>query len=532
MNYFEFIIFNDDDNNINSWVSIGYLSSILQKKVNIKPRINFYTSEDINNVVKKICKDPPLAIGLPLLQHNFDTVINFAQMVKKKLPDVFIVLGNKEATRYYNFIFENYNCIDGIILGEGEDTLSDLCTRLINKLPLVGCDGLYVKTEDGLIKNKPRILEQNIDKFPFPDRSYRIGNSNRYNLIGSRGCVGNCTYCEANSIYTYNSGYHVRMRSIKNILDEIESILKKHTFIFVTFLDSTFCSFNHNSLERLEELYTGLKKRNLDIHFSINIRSEQVNKQFVDCLVKLKEVGLVSILIGIESGNKEDLDLYGKTATLDIHEKAIKLLNKNNIINGKNDIIFEYGFINFNPYTTLDKLKKNLNFIDKNNLLCYPYDLLSRLRISGNAAITKRIHNDGLLLQDINVPIKDPYAYRFKNNHITELYKILERSFNILNVTYFQNIIGQYLRYQKFFPEKKLFVDINNVHEYNKYITHISKIIFNNAIKLSLNEINEKELLETSYFYKNKLKRYVDKLQVISNRLSIDLHKIKQLAHF
>ena len=202
---YHFIVFNDLDNNINSWVNIGYIASYISNNNNISVQFSFYTINDVEKAIKEIHLANPDIIGLPILQHNFYQALSFCEKIKILLPNVYITLGNKEATRYGYYIMENYPSIDAIILGEGEVTTKELCDYISSNQDISNCSGLLIRRGKEIFETPARPLINELDALPFPYRAYRIGKGNIFNVIGSRGCVGCCSFCEANTIFHKNT---------------------------------------------------------------------------------------------------------------------------------------------------------------------------------------------------------------------------------------------------------------------------------------------------------------------------------------
>jgi anaerobic magnesium-protoporphyrin IX monomethyl ester cyclase len=190
--------------------------------------------------------------------------------------------------------------------------------------------GTYYRENGKIIKNEYRELVVDLDTLDFPDRSFCDENHTVFNVIGSRGCYGGCTYCESNCIFAFNHGPRVRTRSMKNMLDEIESIVFKGSYAYIGFADYTFSTDNQNSMARLEELYEGIVERKFNIQFSLFARAEQITDEYITLLLKLREVGLDRILVGLEFATSEELKLYKKTASLaeNMNNKIAKQLLK------------------------------------------------------------------------------------------------------------------------------------------------------------------------------------------------------------
>lgn len=527
---YHFVVFNDLDNNINSWTSIGYIASYILENSRISVQFSFYTVDEVETAIQEIYEAHPDIIGLPILQHNFYSALLFCEQIKKLLPDIYIMLGNKEAVCCSRYIMENYPVIDAIILGEGEVTTSDVCNCISLNQDISVCPGLMIRRGEEIFETPPRPLIKNLDDLPFPYRNYRVGNGNIYNVIGSRGCAGHCSFCEANTIfyknsYTYSS---TRCRSISNILDEVVMLSKDKKFVVINFLDSTFCSNDAVAINRLEDLYSQIIARSLNFQFNINIRSEQVNEMFIDCLAKLSRVGLDSVLVGIEAGNADDIQIYNKGADLNTHRHAINLLNS--LLDKMPNIIgVEYGFINFNPYSTIEKLAENADFALNNNLKLYPFDIMSKLRISGSTTITQKIQKDGLLTGNFGQPIVDPYAYKFIDSRIDKLYKVLSEAFSLFQAPNTSLVLSKLRRFSLHqeldsqITEKAITLD--------KMVSEVTLHIF----KKGLNLVKNLKPYDSLFVYieeqNKRIKELSREVKKIENRVSANLLKIGELPH-
>ncbi len=523
----DFLVLNNNDRNGNSWVSIGYLHSAIKTKFD--SNVLFFQKNETEKIIEWLMERKPDVIGLPVLQYNFYEVINICDEIKRRIENIFIFLGNKDAMYYYEYLMTTCKSIDAIVLGEGETTILEMCETLEKSESLRLCQGIVYRDNRQIIKNEYRKLSDNIDNYNFPTREYRIGSSNTFNVLGSRGCIGICSFCEANTIYNYHSGLKVRYRTICNILDEIESLTKMYGYIHVNFLDSTFCADNNGMLQRMEEFYEGIVKRELDFEFGFNIRAEQVTKELAEMLLKLGDVGLVSVLIGFETGNNYDMVLYNKRATLLQNYQAVEILNKYGIISGESKIAFETGFINFNPYTTVDRLYENIMFYKVNGMYLFPYDVLSRLQISGSSKITKMIIEDDLLIGDKNVPITNPYAYKYRLEDIKNIYDILYDIFEYLDIKNYGNFLPILKRYENKIKRSET---ESVIKKYIDYKRCVSELVIEMALDvlLTYKQVTSYMLYIEKYNIGIKKIRELSKeLLKIQNRMAIKLSSINNL---
>ena len=126
----------------------------------------------------------------------------------------------------------------------------------------------------------------------------------------------------------------------------------------------------------------------------------------------IKASGLVGIVFGTESGNAEDLKLYRKIATVEDNLKSIEYFRES-------DIAVDIGFINFNPYTTFEKLRMNVDFLEKTCFASVLYYLIERCGITKFSPLYYKVKNDGLLIEDKNND--GCYFYHYVNEDIGKL---------------------------------------------------------------------------------------------------------------
>jgi radical SAM superfamily enzyme YgiQ (UPF0313 family) len=92
-----------------------------------------------------------------------------AKRVKAWFPEVKILFGGMHPTFYPEMV--RGECIDIICRGDGEDALLELLDTMENGEDYTKILNLWVKEADGTIhRNTLRALEQDLDRFPFPNR--------------------------------------------------------------------------------------------------------------------------------------------------------------------------------------------------------------------------------------------------------------------------------------------------------------------------------------------------------------------------
>jgi len=184
---------------------------------------------------------------------------------------------------------------------------------------------------DGLkiVRTPPREYIEDLDTLPFPARHlfpplskytrFYYKSSPLATIITSRGCPYQCTFCDRTVF-----GNRVRIRSIENVLDEIEMLVRDCGVREVNIVDDLFTM----TPRRVEEFCHGLLSRKLKISWACFSRVDSVTP---DILKTMKEAGCWMLGYGIESGNQRILDKIKKNVTLETIEKAVKWTRKMNI---------------------------------------------------------------------------------------------------------------------------------------------------------------------------------------------------------
>ena len=199
--------------------------------------------------------------------------------------------------------------IDVCIMGEGEETTTELLKRVQAKQPITDVVGTVNKQKN----NGVRPLLKDIDFFPAWDmidfENYDVAVSRKKRMaymLPIRGCPNYCTYC-SNPVWKLEKPW-IRQRSPKNIAEEVnylygrgirEIYLRSDTFN----VDIKWC------LETLDEIEK-LKLKGMT--FQCNLRADKLNDELAK---KLQDVNVWLVHIGLESANDRVLKGIGKNAT-------------------------------------------------------------------------------------------------------------------------------------------------------------------------------------------------------------------------
>lgn len=313
-------------------LGVCYLAAHIRKATNAEVDLFDTTFHKNKSVIKDIIlKKKYDIIGISAMSSMIEDAFDIAKFIKKNNPKTFIIIGGPHATVLPTETIKN-QYIDGICIGEGEITFAELIQKKGNP---VGVNGIWYKSGNKIIKNRPRAPIENLNILPFP--ALNLINIEKYlkycfqmdsvkrglrgiNLIASRGCPYDCSYCQPTLRKIF--GIKVRKRSAKNIVNELKYLKNEYDITSFSFVDDTFV-FDKNWVIEVCDL---MKKEKLNLIWSCNSRANLVDEEM---FTKMKNAGLRKVYMGIESGTQRILDeIYQKRITITNIREATKKLKK------------------------------------------------------------------------------------------------------------------------------------------------------------------------------------------------------------
>ncbi|OGV37099.1 MAG: hypothetical protein A2X48_04620 [Lentisphaerae bacterium GWF2_49_21] len=305
-------------------LGLAYLGAVLEAEKHQVRIIDIDAEQMSLDGLACIIKDEkPDIVGITATTPVIYSALKIAEIVKVN-SDSKTVIGGMHATLMPLECAENKS-IDFVVFGEGEDTIVELLHCIQNKGDYSKVKGLVHKKDDKPVQNEPREPIQDLDSIPFPARylfknqKYTYPDALRFPafpIITSRGCPGNCTFCTAKFMH----GKRFRNRSARNILDEVEFLIKEYGAREIHIWDDNFIT----NRKRVFEFRDGIIKRKIKVLFSFpnGVRADFINREILQAL---KDMGTYSIAIGVESGNQRILDSIQKGIKLEQIENAFSL---------------------------------------------------------------------------------------------------------------------------------------------------------------------------------------------------------------
>ena len=399
------IVFVDDYQNTIEDMKIQYLASTLRRH-GYECKIVLLMEKDIEKLDTLVDMEHVKMLGIAYYASNAVEAIRCADYVKKKHPDVSIVLTGDNVNKYEEKILQDNESVDVTISGEGEDVIVELADHIMKGSPTLSeIKGISYRSNNEIHTTEYRPPNANLDSYPFPDRDIHEMYPQQFlYIIGNRGCSSNCTFC---SEPKNRQGACVRTRSARNIVDELKYLSQKYNWNRFYFLDPTFEDPDTGRYSRSTEIFELLIQEKLKLNLSIYSRAEVIANAPKGYYDLAKKGGLESIFVGIESGNVKDLKLYGKKATVEDNINAIKRLRKENVSH-------MIGFINFNPYSSYETLKQNAAFLKDTGLGHNIRLYAMRVEVYPQSPLRNLLIRDGLMSEtsDYRTSV---YDYKFVN---------------------------------------------------------------------------------------------------------------------
>lgn len=308
--------------NILPSLGIGYIAAVLEEN-NIPVEIIDCQPLDMNHegLKKELAAKEADIIGITATTLSFPSAVKTALIGKEVSPDSYIVIGGPHITAAPKTTMA-HECFDAGVYGEGEFTFLELVKKISNGESL-NVKGLYLRKNGRAYFTGPRPFIQNLDELPFPAR-HLFPPLSKYHptpascrseplatIMTSRGCPNKCTFCDRKIF-----GNVTRLRSVDNVLDEMEEVIHEHGAREIKFFDDTF-TVNKN---RIFELCRGIKERGIDIEWSCLTRVNAVSEEL---LMEMKKAGCWQVAFGLESGDQKMLNRMKKGITLSMSRRAV-----------------------------------------------------------------------------------------------------------------------------------------------------------------------------------------------------------------
>ena len=297
-----FLLEDDNESKImKPYAPLGLLYVSAYLKENLQKNTVFdSTFSTFNEQLDFIKKNQPKIIAI---YTNLMTKINVIKLIKElKSNPIYgfpkLLLGGPDIT--YNL--DNYlkTGVDFLIIGEGEQTMLELSTSILDSKTFSTINGIAFLRGGKVIKTTPRIKMKEMMELPLPNRNAinfqpyldtwtKYHGKNSMTVSTQRGCPYTCKWC---STAVYGQSY--RRRPAKLVVAELMMLKKEYRPDAIWFVDDVF-TVSH---KWIKSFHNEVIKQKTIIPFECITRAERLNDKI---LKLLKEAGCYRIWIGAES---------------------------------------------------------------------------------------------------------------------------------------------------------------------------------------------------------------------------------------
>ncbi len=344
---------NCDSNKMFMHLGLGYMASVLVENGYEVDIIECFLHRiSIKETVEKVVRGNYDVVGVSIYYFNYANSMRIIRMIKSKKSSIFVFTGGFFSSINYEELLKVLKGIDCCIIGEGEYTCLELIQLLDKGLEWRNILGIAYCADKKIIKNHIRPVISDLDKLPYPKRVF-IDKSENASMIVSRGCYQNCAICGLNSFLKIQDADYVRMRTVRNVVDEIDLLVNKHGIKTIYFQDNNLIT----NKQWIEEFCEEVAIRNIKFKFQMFARCNNIYGK-AHVLGKLKELGLQSVFVESGSFVQRQIDFYKKNTSHDVVMKGFTTLNEHNIK-------YTLGLILLDPYTTIDEIISNLDSLEE-----------------------------------------------------------------------------------------------------------------------------------------------------------------------
>lgn len=318
-----------------------YIGSELEKSGFSVKIIDTRIENRWKDVILNEISSRPLFVGFScMMGEQIKSLIRLSKFIKRHCA-IPVVWGGVHPTFFPEQCLEK-EYIDYVAMHDGEGVAVDLAQALRGEKSVSDIMGLAYKKGSKVFVNPERRdqTEMPVGAWHLVEKYIpRYLKSGKIGINTARGCVHRCSFC-------YNAVFNpkYKAKSPEKVAEEIDLLVERYGVKGISFADDDFFS-DHGRAYKIAEL---IKARPYRIKIHINARIDDLNEEN---LLTMKEAGLDSVFIGIESGDQITLDDMNKDINTSEVFLAAKLAKKNGIKN-------IYSFVCGYPGEAPEKMKE------------------------------------------------------------------------------------------------------------------------------------------------------------------------------
>ena len=338
-------------------LGLGYLAAVLKRAGYSVCVLDYRDGRE--RIRERLAELRPLVVGLSVIfQFHTPQVAELAAFLRATGTTCLICAGGHYPSLSPEAFLSHAPGVDCIVRFEGEATLLELVGTLSAGEDWRNVRSIAYRGDSAIGATELRPLIDDLDSLPWPIRSsmwHHCLGVRTAAILGSRGCPRNCAFCSIRQFYGAPPGRLRRVRSPERIVDEMRALYDAHDVRIFLFQDDDFYLTGASGRSWAMQFADALDQAGLanEIMWKMSCRTDELDE---DTLVRLQQVGLREVYLGIESGNEAGLAVLNKRTSVDTNRNAVALLRRLGLR-------YEYGFMLFDPSSTFETVLENVAFL-------------------------------------------------------------------------------------------------------------------------------------------------------------------------
>lgn len=302
-------------------------------------RAEYTINNQLDNILEKIYCQKPDVLIFSCYIWNIEYVRELAAEFHKLRPEVPIWVGGPEVSFETERFLKENPAITGIMMGEGERTLTELCTSFEQESSLEKIDGISYRRGDGTVAVQPLRSLLPMDELPFCYANLQDFEHRIIYYESSRGCPFSCSYCLS------SVDKKLRFRSLPLVYRELQFFIDAKV-PQVKFVDRTFnCRHEHAM-----GIWNYIKEHDNGItNFHFEISADLLCEDELELISDMRP-GLIQLEIGVQSTNGATIREIHRTMRLEDVYRAVNRVKAGKNIHQHLDLIAGLPFEDYERF--------------------------------------------------------------------------------------------------------------------------------------------------------------------------------------
>lgn len=396
-------------------LGIGYVAATLMQCGFVVRVLDFRQKREF--ILETVRRVDPTLVGFSLIfQYYVPNFGKLASYLRDNGVTCHFTAGGHYPSLRYQETLRDMPQLDSVVRFEGELTATELIQSLTGGRDWRQVAGIAYRERDSYVATAPRPLIADLDSLPFPARPLEsqltILGRKVSPILASRGCCRDCSFCSIRQFYGHVPGHKVRVRSPRNVVQEMSKLHEEDATSIFLFQDDDFPVWGQFGRRWLDEFVASLWAAKLcgRVLWKISCRSDEIEPRL---FAYMRDAGLYVVYLGIESGNEVGLQTLNKRLNVNDNLQAVTTLKSLGLA-------FTYGFMLFDPSSTFDSVKTNVRFLRKITADGSAPVVFCRMLPYAGTPIEARLKQEGRLRGNVENP-----SYDFLDARVGSLFDVL-----------------------------------------------------------------------------------------------------------